>query len=282
MSTKTRSKATFTTKGLKASHKEKLAAHPEGREPKILVFDIETAPSLAYIWRCYKENVSPAQLQEHSTVMCWAAKWLDDDHVFFESAEGDKDDTKVCAGLWRLMDEANMVVAHNGRAFDTKKMRTRWIQQGFQPPAPYKVGDTLDFCKKEFAFEMNKLDYVARYLKHGRKLDHEGFRLWTRCMAGDDTAWQTMGEYNIHDAKMLEGVYLDLRPWATSHPNVGLMYGDGKRRCVVCGSEKIKRLDQSAYTMVSEFESFRCKNCGKIMRNGKRVRGSVETMRHVN
>lgn len=237
--------------------------------PRILMFDIETRPSLAYIWRCYDECISPAQMLEHTDILCWAAKWLDSDEMICDSREKDPDDRRICETLWQLMDEADIVVAHNGQGFDVKSMNTRWVQYGFVPPSPYKVVDTLKIAKGCFKFNINKLDYVARFLGVGRKQEHEGFELWTKCMNGDPDAWERMREYNRNDVLILEGVYLKLRAWDKKHPNVATMYSDESRRCIVCGSEMVKEIPQASFTAVSVYPSYRCDNCGKVMRDWK-------------
>ncbi len=66
--------------------------HEGGVEPaaaSVLLFDIETSPNLAYVWRTFKEYIAPEQMIEETKVICWSAKWLGDDHVMFDSIESD-------------------------------------------------------------------------------------------------------------------------------------------------------------------------------------------------
>ena len=51
------------------------------RLPKILVFDIETAPMTAFVWRRYKETVTLEQTISESFMLCWSAKWLYEEEV---------------------------------------------------------------------------------------------------------------------------------------------------------------------------------------------------------
>ena len=190
--------------------------------------------------------------------------------MLFDSRENDEDDERICRALWDLYDKADVIVAHNGNAFDQKTMRARWVQYGMMPPSPYKEVDTLRSAKMSFRFPSNKLDAIARYLHIGCKKEHEGFTLWTRCMAGERDAWQIMEEYNINDVRILERVYLRLRAWDRQHPNVSLYYEDGAIRCVTCGSRDVVDIPQDTYTSVSSFPSCRCTKCGKTMRSGVR------------
>ena len=45
----------------------------EDQAPKILIFDIETAPMQAFVWKRYKENVSLEQSISESYMICWSA-----------------------------------------------------------------------------------------------------------------------------------------------------------------------------------------------------------------
>ena len=85
----------------------------------ILILDIETSPNLAYVWRAYKENIGYNQFVNHSTIMCWAAKWLTQDRVFYDTCK-DKSEKEVVTNLCSLLDAADIVVAHNGDKFDIR------------------------------------------------------------------------------------------------------------------------------------------------------------------
>jgi DNA polymerase III epsilon subunit-like protein len=65
------------------------------------------------------------------------------------------------------MDEADLICAHNGDAFDIKKINSRLIVNGFKPPSPFKTIDTLKIARRVFKFDSNKLDNIGRYLSRG-------------------------------------------------------------------------------------------------------------------
>ena len=58
---------------------------------KVLVFDIETSPSIAYVWRFFKESISPKQVLDHPHIMSYAAKWLGKGEIFYEENRGGKE-----------------------------------------------------------------------------------------------------------------------------------------------------------------------------------------------
>ena len=241
---------------------------------RILLFDIETTPMLAYTWGVWKQDIHPEFIVEHATILSYAAKWLGDDMVYFVR-KGETDEA-IVADLARLCDEADIVVAHNGRAFDTKRIWTRMAYWGIEPPVPYKIVDTCLVARKYFDFPHNSLKGLGRYLGLGDKEEHEGFGLWLKCMAGDESAWQRMERYNIQDVALLEALYLRLRAWDRRHPSVALYHEDSAERCVCCGKATLKEMREPARTNISEFAAYRCESCGKVMRSGSRaVRDTV-------
>jgi hypothetical protein len=268
--------------GVKDGSGDELAA-PVGKwGPRILVFDIETTPMLSWHWRTWKENIAPIQTVKHSRLLCWAAKWIDSNMIYFDSTQKDGDNDKRCSyELWKLCDQADILVAHNGRAFDMAKLNARWVKHGIEPPSPSKWVDTLKVARARFCFPSNKLDGIARYLNLGTKLEHEGFGLWLRCMDGERKAWKRMRDYNIQDVLLEEELYLKIRAWDNRHPNVELFYEDGEDRCVCCGGRALKELAQPAHTSVLEFTAFRCQKCKKVMRSRKSNKGNRATKANV-
>lgn len=250
--------------------------------PAILVFDIETTPIDAYCWRVWQENVHVEQIKKPSELLCFAAKWLGEPTIAFHGRLSPKgryarSDRELATTLWELFDRADVLVAHNGRAFDAKTMNARFVAAGLPPPSPYKVFDTCLVARRTFNFPHNSLAGLAAYLKLGAKVAHEGFSLWLRCMAGDREAWQQMEAYNIQDVLLLEEVYTKLRAWASPNPaNVALLYPPGAPRCVCCGSTALVELVKTALTAVNEYPAFRCRSCGRICRSGSRVKGRRE------
>ena len=239
--------------------------------PKILVLDIETAPIRAAVWRIFKENVGLSQIEKDWYVISWAAKWIGDDEVFYEDKSesySDEDDFELLQGIWDLLDQADIIITQNGKRFDKKKLNARFIFHGMKPPSMYRHIDTLEIAKKNFGFTSNKLEYMTNLLcTVYKKLDHKkfpGYSLWEHCLKGDPEAWQEMQDYNIHDVLSLEELYMKMRPWDNSHPNINLYYEDLEIRCR-CSSTN---LDHNGYwyTNLSKFDKFRCKDCGAEVR----------------
>ena len=231
---------------------------------KIVLIDIETAPSLGWTWEKYDTNI--IEFTQHWFMLSYAYKTLDDNTVHIQALPDYPGYTKdltydllLVKSLWDVLDSADIVIAHNGDAFDIKKSNARFIAHGLPPPAPYKTVDTLKIARKHFKFESNKLGDLGKMLEIGVKVPHTGFSLWKGCMAGDMDSWEKMKEYNVQDVLLLEEVYLKLRPWAATHPDVNLYGVSGG--CPSCGGSKIQRRGFS-YAKTQIRQRFHCQGCG--------------------
>lgn len=242
--------------------------------PKILVFDIETCPLEAYVWQqsVWGGNVSDEQIISDWFMLTWSAKWLYDEDVMSGSLTGKEalkeDDSRIVKQLWNLLDQADIVIAHNGDKFDIPNINTRFIVNNLLPTSPYQQIDTLKVARRQFGFTHNSLDALARALGLDAKL-HTSYKLWKDAKNGDDKALKYMEEYNREDVNILENVYLKLRPWIKSHPNIGLyMLSDGTV-CPNCGNSDIVWQDgEFYYTQANRYPVFRC-SCGAYGRSRK-------------
>lgn len=239
--------------------------------PKVLIFDIETAPVLGYVWSLWKQNVGLNQIKEDWFVLSYAAKWYGESSVYYEDqrfADNIEDDREILEGIWELLDEADIVITHNGKRFDSKKLNARFILNGMKPPRSYRHIDTLEISKKHFAFTSNRLAYLtAKLCTDTQKSAHanfSGFDLWAECLKGNPEAWQEMEEYNIDDVKSLEELYNILSPWANSLPNFDV-YHSGLTNEDLTGSMTLVP-DGYVYTNLGKYQRYVCKKTGRELR----------------
>ncbi len=244
---------------------------PEKVGPKILLFDIETAPLKAWIWSIFQKFIPLQMLSEEWFCLSYSAKWLGDpaDKTMYKDLRGvvDKqDDTIVLREIHALLCEADVVITQNGNSFDVKKLNARFLLQGFSKPTPYKKIDTLLIAKKEFGFTSNKLEWMTdninvkyKKLKHGK---FPGFELWDECLKDNPKAWDEMEEYNKHDVLSLEELYMNIRGWDSKHPNLALFNEDEAVQCNVCSSTDLVK-NGFARTNLSLFQQYKCNGCGK-------------------
>lgn len=235
-------------------------------EPRILLHDIETAPLLSHVWSRWEANSLSVEHDWYLLSVSW--KWLGEKttHVkglidYERFSVNPEDDYDLAALMHKLFSEADIVVAHNGIAFDTKKAQARMLFHGFDPPTPFKEVDTLRIARKHFAFSSNKLGELCDVLGIGRKLETGGFETWLGCMRGDPKAWAKMKKYNRGDVVILEKLYLRLLPWTTTHPNLATI-AERPSACPKCGSEEGMSARGYVHTTVSKRRRWQCKSCG--------------------
>jgi len=248
---------------------------------KILLFDIETAPNLAYVWEKYEQDVIAFEKERY--MLSFAYMWLDDEKLQvralpdYKLYKKDKtDDFALASELWRLFDEADVIVAHNGNRFDIKMTNAAFLRHGMKPPSPYKTVDTLLVARNKFKLNSNKLDDLGELLGLGRKVEHGGFKLWLGCLSGDKKSWKLMKDYNGQDVKLLEKVYLKLRPWMTNHPNLNLL--KGVSCCPTCQSNKIHSRG-FGYTKTTKYNRYQCQSCGGWFRGKNEPKELDEVIR---
>lgn len=236
--------------------------------PKVLIYDIETAPILGYVWGLWENNVALNQIYSEWHILSWSAKWLgspETDVMYMDQrhAKNIEDDRKLLQAIWDLLDEADIVITQNGRSFDQKKLNARFVLNGMQPPSSYKHIDTKQIASKHFAFTSNKLEWMTDKLcvKY-KKLDHakfSGFKLWKECLNGNLEAWKEMETYNKHDVLSLEELYTKLIPWENTI-NFNLYHEEEEHVCK-CGS-KLFNKNGFYYTSAGKYQKHKCKACG--------------------
>ncbi len=229
---------------------------------KILLIDIETAPNIAYVWGAWKQNIGQNQWREKAHIMSFAAKWLGKDEIIYEENRT-SDDRILVSEIFRLLDEADIVVAHNGKAFDLPVILGRGVVHKFSPPSPYHIVDTYLIAKRRFRFVSNSLANLSEEIGDHQKSKHAkfpGFELWLECLRGNDEAWEEMMKYNIEDVLALEDLYLRMRPYIDNHPNV--VRDTDEVACPKCGSTNIQYRGYYFTKMGLCYRRFQCKDCG--------------------
>lgn len=234
--------------------------------PKIILLDIENSPLTIYAWQTYDANA--LKVLERSKIISVAWKELGSNECFVKAVcdfkgykAGQIDDSKLVSEIWQVLDDADIVIAHNGRDFDIKKLNASFVMNGLSPPSDYQVIDTLKEARKYFKFDSNNLNALGQYLSVGEKLSTGGFDLWSNCIAGDLDSWATMKEYNIGDVLLLEKVYLKLRPFMSRHPDLNLIAETEDLHCNSCLSTDLQKRG-FALTKTTKKQRYQCNGCG--------------------
>lgn len=237
----------------------------KNNKPKILIFDIETMPNLVRTWRKWEQNVIWYERYGYTWSISW--KWLGEKKIYhknitdFTLYKKDKyNDKELVEFMWKLVDEADICIAHNGNAFDLKNITGRFVFHKLKPPSPYHKVDTKLLYKKYLNEDSNSLKDIC--LKHGlpHKLETGGEKLWRDCENGNRQAIKKMAEYNNGDIVSLEAAYLHILPYITNHPNIALLNGE-LEACPNCGSIKVQKRGFN-YSRSGKTQRIACLNCG--------------------
>lgn len=249
----------------------------------ITTIDIETLPIEAHTWGLFDQTVGLNQIVKDWTIMSFAAKRLDP-KAATASLRGRKvatlyedvsdradvrDDSQLLMSLWTILHESDILIGHNMRRFDLRKIRARMLMAGMQPPSPCRVIDTLELAKSAGAFTSNKLAYLSSALTETHKSQHKNFpghSLWLGCIDGNQKAWAECRAYNVLDVLSTEELYLKLRPWATAHINIATYSDPDTPSCPVCGSTDLHE-DGFSFTNVSKYQRYHCGGCGAWSRS---------------
>lgn len=232
--------------------------------PRILAFDLETAPNLVYTFSLFKPVIGHEQIVEPARIICFTAQWVGTKKTIFMSEHHDGYEAML-KGLYDLLDEADIVLTYNGTTFDGPWSTGEFMAQGWTPPAPFKHIDLFQHVKRLTRFPSKKLDYASYRLLGEKKVKHEGFTLWRDCLAGDEKAWNRMKRYAIQDTKLLVKLFDEIRGWI----KMPLQISEDPTSCHNCGGTKLQRRGY-ARTMYSKYARYVCTDCGKWLRGTTR------------
>ncbi|HEY6019555.1 MAG TPA: ribonuclease H-like domain-containing protein [Candidatus Paceibacterota bacterium] len=229
-------------------------------DPKLLVVDIETAPAELYGWGMYNQNFGVEQVKEHPFILMIGYKWVGskESHCLVPLRLGDNED--MLREITEKIIEADAIVTKNGIRFDIPWINAELARFDL-PPLPQVTHIDLEkVARAKFRFFCNKLDYIGQYLGLGKKVEHEGFALWRKVLAGDKKAKDRMVTYCIGDLTLTEKIYKRMLPHIHDHP---ILRAIGAEVCPTCHSKHTQRRGKR-YTRYFEIQRHQCMNrkCG--------------------
>jgi transposase-like protein len=241
--------------------------------PGILSLDVETLPLKFYGFAVWGQDIRPHQIIQDWSLLSYAAKWVGDDNVISGILTPEeiptRNDKRISSEIWQLLDRAQVVITHNGKRFDIKKIQTRFWKHGLHKPGHYRVIDTLVAAKSVFGLTYNSMDFIAKYIERDEKLDTD-FSLWARADQADPEALGYMREYNEQDVITQDQIYMSMREWIPNHPNLTIY--NGQKACPVCLHKHYKPI--GIYTTnKKKYKEYRCNQCGSTWHNSKALKG---------
>ena len=135
-----------------------------------------------------------------------------------------------------------------------------FIKNGLNGIPPNKSIDTKKVASRYFRFANNKLDNLGEELGVGRKTKETHSNLWEDCYLNQDMkAWKKMNRYCAQDVRVTTNIYLKMRPFMHSHPNLTRIT-DEWDSCPKCSSFSY-RVKAYRTTNVSKYRQYQCLDC---------------------
>lgn len=237
------------------------------RQPKILYYDIESTGlaadfgiMLMYAYRWHGEE------ETHCRTL------LDIPKKDWELPPEKRDRTLVIE-LGKLIDEADIVVAHYGSKFDNRFVQTRLLIHDL-PIADIRWAKIFDPCitaRKNLKFQSNRMANIAAALGVDQQKTSLPKNIWYRSHTFDGEwfidAITQMKEYCIQDVRVLYDIAQKIRPICRHLPAFKLMaeVECGNRICRDCGGELTYR--GPYYTKANSYDNYQCVSCGAWQRS---------------
>lgn len=250
---------------------------------KILYIDIEKTFAFSGHFQQWQVNLSQEAKLKESYLLSYSYAWDNEDiHGEVLKAENIRGDLlrsimqndvttdidfDIVLKIWHLLDQANVVVAHNGRGYDIKEINAAFLKYNLPLPSPYKVIDTLAIAKKMFRLPFKSLKYLAQYLNVTQKISNDGNKFWKLASIGySNEVLEEMLEYNKGDIQTLREVYLKLRGYSNDGVNLATFNDSSELACPNCGNHNVSKLNKLATTTRYQYDAYRCGDCGAISR----------------
>jgi len=237
---------TVAIKEVKNELKALTVSSPEeikNRPLKVLIYDIETSYNIVSTWRAgFKINIPHYAVIKERAIICVSYKWAGEDQVYNLTWDKNQDDKFLLEQFIEVMNEADLLVAHNGDRFDLKWIKTRALFHRLPMLIDYPQFDTLKVAKKKFYFNSNKLDYISQFLGAEGKLPTD-YQLWDRVIQDKcPKALQEMLDYCDEDVRQLEKVYDVLVNWEKPKTHLGVLQGKDKLTSPISGTTNIEHV----------------------------------------
>jgi hypothetical protein len=226
---------------------------------KILLFDIETKPVKFWGWGVGKQYVTHDRIVagEKFDIICIAYKWLGQGPVkVLDWGLKEQCSKKMIDLFTKEVEQADLVVGHNGDKFDIRQINTQRMMHN-QPPIAWPTAeDTLKQLRAKFYFPSFKLDYITKTL----------FGVGKSSMCMEDwiaivdrkcaKSLKKMKDYNVKDVLLLEKTFVKIAPYVK--PKINKTYGSVA--CVRCGDSDVKK-NGHRYTLTGKKQVLRCLSC---------------------
>lgn len=256
------------------------------KSPKTLGIDLEVTGALGWTYDVYKGGMHEVEFDP--MIMCFSYGWYDrtkplnkrrgkihhervditfNDIVLNGGIKARNKEMELVRKAWKLLDEADEVMAFNGDRFDDKVLIAAFMRFRLGMPSPYVTIDPFKMSKAG-KFAQHSLSGLCRALGIPGKAAITHSSLWRDFIAGDKKAKKLMRIYNDVDVKRMYDVFEIIFPYAKQKPKLNLSaYRNGAFCCNWCGAgvDKLKFKANRVYG-TGTYRQYLCMGCGHYPR----------------
>lgn len=219
-------------------------------EPRVLFWDIET------------DGINADR------ILCIGYKWLGKPKVYLLTAaqferEGLWDDTGLLEAFSEVFNSADWHATWYGARFDLPVVNARIIQNGLQPLRPIPHVDLWKTARYQFRTGGgNRLAKWQDFLGISAVKTNVRPSVWIKGRYGHGPSLQYIYDHCKIDVKVLEDVFLKLRPWVNVEPARGLIVPVDRGSCISCGGT---HLTYQGWKVAKSrrYRQLKCQDCGK-------------------
>lgn len=235
-----------------------------GRKLRRLFMDIETSPNVVLSWRIgFKINLDHSNILKERAVICIGWKWGGESEIHSLHWDENQNDKTMLEKFAEVAEEADEIVMHNGDRFDLPWFKTRCLFHGIHTFPEYKTVDTLQWARRKFYFNSNRLDYIAKFLGLGGKIKTE-FGLWKEIVLNKcPESMRLMLTYCKRDVGLLEQVWKRLSDAVPHKTHVGVLAGKQAWSCPYDGSTNVTTHKTQVSKLGTITYQMRCKDCSR-------------------
>jgi len=239
-------------------------------QPKILIYDIETARMEANVWWSGQQYLNGNSITSEPRIITVAYKWLGEDKVHHLKWNKKQSDKKLLKRFLEVYNEADYVIGFNNDKFDNRYINSRALKHNLEVNTHVKSLDLMKEAKRLFRLPSYSMNYIARYLGLETKLQHSGLAMWEAIQYGTKKeareAMELMIDYNVQDIVVTEDVYLRMRKYLKHPIHAGVTMGLERTTCPICGGNNTELFKTTVAPSGTIHRIMRCKEDGHLFK----------------
>lgn len=199
---------------------------------KIMIYDIETSRTRAWVWWTGKQYIGHNQLIDEPQIITVSWKWLGDEVIHYLTWDENHSDEQLMVDFLQEYNKADMVIGYNNDRFDNRWINARAMKYNLEVNTFVRSYDIMKEEKKVFRVPSYSMAYMSKYSNVILKQSHEGIHMWDMIQTGSpeeqEEYLQKMVDYNIGDIAATEELYIRLRKYFGHRIHFGVLHGGEK------------------------------------------------------